>query len=137
MEAICVRGCPWRIYGSLMQNETTFIIKTFVDEHKCCRSMKNRQATVEWLVNYYMKSFRRNPDWEVKHMALCIPLPRAKCYRVRTTALERLHGSVEEHYALLGPYLAELRKAKKLATLTTEYGFLHVNFIHVNFIHLL
>ncbi|WOL14554.1 hypothetical protein Cni_G23334 [Canna indica] len=116
MEVTCVRGCPWRIYDNLMQNETTFIIKTFVDEHKCCRSMENRQATVEWLANYYMKSFRRNSDWGVKHMTLdfqskfFISLPRAKCYRVRTAALERLGGSVEEHYALLGSYLAELLK---------------------------
>ncbi|WOL13715.1 hypothetical protein Cni_G22493 [Canna indica] len=121
MEAICVTGCPWRIYGSLMQNQTTFIIKTFVDEHKCCRSKKNRQATVEWLANYYMESFERNLDWKVKHMALdfqskfFIPLPRAKCYRVRTTSLERLRGSVEEHYALLGSYLAELRKVNPIS----------------------
>ncbi|WOK92801.1 hypothetical protein Cni_G01493 [Canna indica] len=116
MEAISVRGCPWRIYGSLMQNQTTFIIKSFVDEHKCCRSMKKRQATIESLANYYMECFRRNPDWKVKHMALnfqskfFISLPRSKCYRVRTASLERLRGSMEEHYALLGPYLAELRK---------------------------
>ncbi|WOK97158.1 hypothetical protein Cni_G05866 [Canna indica] len=79
--------------------------------------MKNRQTTVEWLANYYMESFRRNPDWEVKHMALdfqskfFIPLPRAKCYRVRTIALKRLRDYVEKYYALLWPYLAELRKA--------------------------
>ncbi|WOL04557.1 hypothetical protein Cni_G13278 [Canna indica] len=60
--------------------------------------MKNRQATVEWLSNYYMESFKE------------IQIREAKCYRVITVALERLRGSVEEHYALLGPYLAELRK---------------------------
>ncbi|WOL10605.1 hypothetical protein Cni_G19364 [Canna indica] len=39
-----------------------------------------------------------------------IPIARAKWYRVRSYALEKLRGSVEDHYALLGPYLAELRK---------------------------
>ncbi|WOL05149.1 hypothetical protein Cni_G13875 [Canna indica] len=39
-----------------------------------------------------------------------IPLPRAKCCKVRSAILERLRGSLEDHYALLDPYLAELRK---------------------------
>ncbi|WOL04988.1 hypothetical protein Cni_G13711 [Canna indica] len=123
MEAKCVpcevgsqMHCPWRIYGSWKPGETTFIINSYVKEHKCSRSMTNRQATVEWLTNYYMEQFRQNPSWDVKLMVMdfeskfYIPIARAKWYRVRSYALEKLRGSVEDHYALLGPYLAELRK---------------------------
>ncbi|WOL14218.1 hypothetical protein Cni_G22998 [Canna indica] len=108
--------CLWRIYGSWKPGEITFIIKSYVNEHKCSRSMTNRQATVEWLANYYMEQFKQNPSWDVKLMAIdfqfkfYISIARAKWYRVRSYALEKLRGSVEDRYALLGPYLAEPRK---------------------------
>ncbi|WOK94423.1 hypothetical protein Cni_G03125 [Canna indica] len=35
---------------------------------------------------------------------------RTKWYRVRSAALEKLRGSVEDHYALLGPYVSELKR---------------------------
>ncbi|WOL08534.1 hypothetical protein Cni_G17287 [Canna indica] len=123
VEAKCVsRGvrsqmhCPWGIYRNWKSGETTFLIKSYVKEHKCSRCMKNRQATVEWLANYYMEQFRQNPSCDVKLMAMdfqskfYISIARAKWYRVRSYTLEKLRGSVEDHYALLGSYLAELRK---------------------------
>ncbi|WOL19530.1 hypothetical protein Cni_G28328 [Canna indica] len=122
MKAKCVKDCPWKIYGSYKQNETAFIVKTYIDEHRCSRSMRNRQTTTEWLVNYYMNTFRRNSNWDVKQMVadfqskFFIPLPRAKCYRVRLVVLKRLCGSLNDHYALLGPYLAELRKVNSRST---------------------
>ncbi|WOL08016.1 hypothetical protein Cni_G16768 [Canna indica] len=132
IEAKCVpRGvgsqmhCPWRIYGSWNPGETIFIIKSYMKEHKCSRSMTNRQTTVEWLANYYMEQFRQNPSWDVKLMAMdfqskfYIPIARAKWYRVRSYALEKLRGSVEDHYALLGPYLAELRKKNPASLFNT------------------
>ncbi|WOL05379.1 hypothetical protein Cni_G14107 [Canna indica] len=116
MEAKCMGSCPWRIYGSWKQHEATFIIKSYEKIHKCSRSMSNRQTTVEWLSNYCLENFRSNPSWDVKLMSqdfqskFFITLPKAKWYRVRSAALEKLRGSVEDHYTLLGPYVSELKR---------------------------
>lgn len=48
-------GCTWRLYGSLMQDEHTFLIKTLVKEHKCFRSLRNRQAISEWIAKEYLE----------------------------------------------------------------------------------
>ncbi|WOL20256.1 hypothetical protein Cni_G29060 [Canna indica] len=115
MEAQCAMGCPWRIFASWMKRVMTFMIKSYNSEHKCSRNMRNRQATVSWIANYYLEIFRRNPNWSVQEMEkdfqakFYISIGRMKAYRSKWKALRRLRGSVEDHYAMLGSYLAQLR----------------------------
>ncbi|WOL01448.1 hypothetical protein Cni_G10164 [Canna indica] len=115
-EAKCIMGCPWRIYASWLTNEKTLMVKAYTNEHSCSRNMRNRQATVSWIANYYLEKFRSNPNWGVEEMEkdllrkFYITIPRMKSYRAKWEALKRLRGSVEDHYALLGSYIAQLRK---------------------------
>ncbi|WOL16917.1 hypothetical protein Cni_G25705 [Canna indica] len=119
MEVVCVPGCPWKVYASWYQSELTFMIKNYISEHKCSRSLNNRQATVKWLAYYYMETFGNNPNWDVKLMdadfqsKFYFPIGKTKCYRVRAAALQGLRGSVEDHYGMLGPYIAELRRVNR------------------------
>ena len=39
------RGCGWEIFGSKMQRESTFQIKTLSDEHSCGRVFHNKSMT--------------------------------------------------------------------------------------------
>ncbi|WOL20551.1 hypothetical protein Cni_G29356 [Canna indica] len=89
MEAKDISGCPWRIYGSLMKRELTFMIKRYNSEHKCSRSMRNRQATKDWMAKYYLEKFRSNPNWSVDEMEkdllanFYISISRMKAYRTK------------------------------------------------------
>ncbi|WOK97619.1 hypothetical protein Cni_G06327 [Canna indica] len=115
MEAQCAMGCPWRIFASWMKRDMKFMIKSYNSEHKCSRNMRNRQATVSLIANYYLEIFRRNPNWSVQEMEkyfqvkFYISIGRMKAYRSKWEALRRLHGSIEDHYAMLGFYLTQLR----------------------------
>ena len=46
-------GYNWRLYGSMMKNEKTFIITTLMDLHTCYRVKHNRQVKV----NYFLFNF--------------------------------------------------------------------------------
>ncbi|WOL03985.1 hypothetical protein Cni_G12706 [Canna indica] len=115
METKCAMGCPWRIYGSWMKRDLTFIVKSYNDEHICSRNMTNRQATTRWMSKYYVEKFRRNTNWSVKEMEkdlltkFYLSISRMKAYRSKWEALRKLQGSIEEHYAMLGLYLEQLR----------------------------
>ena len=68
LEIRCVEKCPWKLYGSVINTEKTFAIKTLIPEHRCNREMKNRQATSTWIAQEYIQRFRRNPNCTVKDL---------------------------------------------------------------------
>lgn len=68
MEARCVRGCDWSLYGNWIQNEKTFVIKRVGYPHTCNRSLKNRQAIATWLAQEYMSKIRAKPTYLVAEM---------------------------------------------------------------------
>ncbi|XP_015571872.2 uncharacterized protein LOC107260890 [Ricinus communis] len=115
----CDKGCPWRLYGSMIKREHTFAIKTYVGEHRCPSEMKNRQATSEWIAKEYIHRFRRNANWSVKDLEddlldkFCVQVLRTKCYRAKWKALNMLKGFIQEHYAKLRGYKVELLRVDK------------------------
>lgn len=68
MIAKCVEGCGWRLYGSWIQNEKTFIIRGVGDPHSCNRSLTNKQATATWLAHEYMPKIRDRLTYSAAEM---------------------------------------------------------------------
>lgn len=58
MEAKCASGYDWRLYGSWVQDEKTFVIKRVGNPHSYNKSLTNRQATSTWLAREYMPKIR-------------------------------------------------------------------------------
>ncbi|KAL8527800.1 hypothetical protein ACS0TY_005578 [Phlomoides rotata] len=114
LEVICVEGCPFRLYASVIHREQVVCIKTLVDEHICTREMRNRQATAAWLAEEYMSMFETNPNWTPQQLkddafkTYVVDVHMQKCCRAKHMALTKLRGIVGEHYAQLRPYCAEL-----------------------------
>ena len=44
LDARCQDGCMWRLYGSMLRHEKTFVNKTLVDVHTCYRVQHNRHV---------------------------------------------------------------------------------------------
>ncbi|KAL8459216.1 hypothetical protein ACS0TY_036622 [Phlomoides rotata] len=114
LEVVCVEGCPFRLYASVIHREQVVCIKTLVHEHICTREMRNRQATAAWLAEEYMSMFETNPNWTPQQMkddafkTYDVDVHKQKCYRAKHMALTKLMGTVGEHYAQLRPYCVEL-----------------------------
>lgn len=114
LQVTCVHGCPFRLYASVIHSENNVAIKSLVNEHMCSREMRNRQATSNWLADEYMHKFKLNPNWsalELKDDAMdtyTLDVDRSKCYRAKHLALNKLRGTVAEHYGQLRQYCAEL-----------------------------
>jgi hypothetical protein len=59
-------GCPWRVYGSLVAGEMTFMIKSFNPTHRCTRQYKSSIVTSRWIANRMIHKFRVQPDYPLK-----------------------------------------------------------------------
>ncbi|XP_057780950.1 uncharacterized protein LOC130999441 isoform X2 [Salvia miltiorrhiza] len=114
MEANCTPPCKWRCYGSVVEANGAFLIKTMGEQHSCSRVMRNTQVTYDWIAKTYLNIFRVRPELKVKELKADL-LSRYKChvsnwklYAAKQKAIEELRGSVEAHYAKLRSYVLEL-----------------------------
>lgn len=112
MEAKCATNC----LGNLcyLEVENTFLL-CLRDEHKCLRSLRNREPIVEWIVRLYLDSFRRNSNWVVFEMLqnlqnrFNITNFKIKCYRAKWKTLLMLSELFKEYNNFLGSYIVDLR----------------------------
>ena len=44
VEVVCEKDCPWRMYASFDGKKEAFVVKTVIDDHRCSRAVRNRQA---------------------------------------------------------------------------------------------
>lgn len=55
IRAKCIKpNCPWLIYASNDTITKYFMVKTYVDEHNCQVSFKNKKVTAKWLATNYL-----------------------------------------------------------------------------------
>ncbi|XP_039169472.1 uncharacterized protein LOC120293792 [Eucalyptus grandis] len=126
MEAKCASGCGWRLYGSWVQAEKTFVIKRVGSLHSCNRSLTNRQATSTWLAREYMPKIRARLTYSATEMQtdarerFALILNKKKCYRAIWTALSHIRGPIGKQYDMLRSYLEELKRVSKNGTFMME-----------------
>ncbi|XP_062112870.1 uncharacterized protein LOC133824026 [Humulus lupulus] len=79
-----------------IDDSSTFVIKTYVGEHRCSRKPHNRFATSKWLSKKYLNEFKSNDKW----------------------------STYEEQYAALWDYAEEIKYTNKGSTVEflTESG---------------
>lgn len=51
IKAICISPCPWSVYASIERNNNTFMIKTYMPNHKCYRVSRNSMANSKLLAS--------------------------------------------------------------------------------------
>ncbi|XP_057803630.1 uncharacterized protein LOC131018964 [Salvia miltiorrhiza] len=116
VKAICEKECPWKLYASTLTREPTCVIKTYVGEHDCVRPLHNRQATSGWIAEQMFEHIKSNPLMRAQEIQLLLRkkyntrVELLQCYRAKDTALKKLRGTLEEHYAKLRSYISELQK---------------------------
>lgn len=113
--ATCIKGCPFRLYGSWDSRIASFIIKTVNDQHTCNRNMEsNRQLKTRWVARQLLEVFKARPHWpaaeiiETVRRAYKVIIKRHFAYMVKYHAHRMLHGSMKDHYNKVGSYLGAL-----------------------------
>ncbi|KAK3028593.1 hypothetical protein RJ639_038383 [Escallonia herrerae] len=62
IKVVC-KECPWFVYASIRQNDTTWKIKFVQKEHTCGRSFDLHYVNSSWLAKKYVDKFMANPKW--------------------------------------------------------------------------
>ncbi|KAL6569678.1 hypothetical protein OROMI_014192 [Orobanche minor] len=119
----CKQGCPFFLYASWHHKEACLMLRTVHIKHTCVRDMqRNCLLTSKWLAKEYLGRLKDNPQWAVKDIMDSVRrrygviIQKWIAYKVKSTALKMLHGSMKQHYAKVGRYTEELRRSNKGGT---------------------
>ncbi|KAH7861554.1 hypothetical protein Vadar_027697 [Vaccinium darrowii] len=97
-------------YFLMVDNTTTFQIKTITGEHVCARKYQNRWASAEWLAKKYLDKLIDDPDWKVTVMqsdvkrARMLDVLESHIYRAKRKAELIVEGDYGEQYFRLWDY---------------------------------
>nr|KAJ0213488.1 hypothetical protein LSAT_V11C400185940 [Lactuca sativa] len=103
------------VYVAWKYNERTFQIKPICDIYLCARNFNfGTLVSCNWLAKHYLKDIIMKPDMtltEMKEYVLrmfSVNVSKGQCHRARTKAREMIKGKLEEHYAKVWDYAAEI-----------------------------
>ncbi|XP_055962319.1 uncharacterized protein LOC130015693 [Mercurialis annua] len=134
-------GFEWHILASKIGATGDFMVKTYVPQHKCFRAFKIREATQNFLVDYFRDritsfSYLKSKELKAREMReLKIDVTDIKCKRVKRILLEDLEGDYLEEYGLLWDYREELLATNPGTTIdlltdgnTNQFGAIYICF---------
>ena len=55
------KGCKWRLHASVLDDEKTFMIKSYHGGHRCVRKTDYHEADYNWLASKILNHLRENP----------------------------------------------------------------------------
>ncbi|KAK8540850.1 hypothetical protein V6N13_038593 [Hibiscus sabdariffa] len=111
------RGCPFRIYASFDKGDSCFKIKTFISEHECSITFKNKRANYLLVGKHFLSKIRIVPNLklvEIKRLAkeeLKVELHKHTCMKAKSWCLEQIRGRLGYEFSRLYDYVGALRDA--------------------------
>jgi hypothetical protein len=57
------KGFPWRVYGSLVTGEMTFMLRSLNPKHRCTRCSKSSIVTSRWIADRMVHKFKTQPNY--------------------------------------------------------------------------
>ncbi|KAK8481503.1 hypothetical protein V6N11_046113 [Hibiscus sabdariffa] len=115
VKCIASAKCPWRIYASTNRQTRYIQVKTFINEHNCPMSFKNKMVSMKVIAEHFEDTIKDHPKMKIKEIQrriqseLHVNVPNARCRRAKSLVTSRLAGSCKEEFALLWDYADELR----------------------------
>ncbi|KAL2900866.1 Midasin [Bienertia sinuspersici] len=113
----CLKGCPFKLYGSWDTRRGTFVLKSVVGEHTCSRNMeRNKQLKSSWVASQLLELFKARPHIPAKEIQELIRrgfrcvVKKGFAYKVKYYAHQQLHGSMKAHYNKLGNYIQAIKE---------------------------
>ncbi|KAK8669521.1 hypothetical protein V6N13_106949 [Hibiscus sabdariffa] len=115
VKCIASAKCPWRIYASTNRQTRCIQVKTFINEHNCPVSFKNKMVSMKVIDEHFEDTIKDHPKMKIKEIQrriqseLHVNVLNARCRRAKSLVTSRLAGSCKEEFALLWDYADELR----------------------------
>ncbi|XP_023744459.1 uncharacterized protein LOC111892634 [Lactuca sativa] len=119
--------CPFRLWASWMSNERTLQIKSLETNHTCARIFHGGSlVTYKWIAKHFTKEILEDPTISTRKMQADIETnfnlkaSTGQCKRAKRFALEEIEGCLEDHYAKLWSYAAELKRSNPGSTIKLD-----------------
>ncbi|KAK1370580.1 hypothetical protein POM88_036672 [Heracleum sosnowskyi] len=114
LQAKCRDNCKWELWASRLQNDEAYQVKTYQREHNCIIVSKQRMVKANWLAKEFGNIIRSNTRWKLKEFAAAInakfkmQCTLNQCWWAKKIAMAELESVLNEHYARLWDYGAEV-----------------------------
>ncbi|KAJ9566968.1 hypothetical protein OSB04_002934 [Centaurea solstitialis] len=118
--------CPWVLYISTVKDDKSWVVKTYIDTHKCLQSRNVRQCTATFLSKLVEETIVPNPEIPLKALAeglekkYRLGVSNMKAYRAKQIAMKKVVGDYAEQYAKLRDYGLELQKSNPNTTVKLQ-----------------
>nr|KAJ0220444.1 hypothetical protein LSAT_V11C200094290 [Lactuca sativa] len=102
--------CPWVVLISRSDEESDWMVKTLVHEHRCVQSRSIKACTSKFLATTILQQVEGNPTIPVKALRVELQktyevgMSRMKVFRAKQLAHKHVHGDYEKQYSLLRDY---------------------------------
>ncbi|PRQ20047.1 putative transcription factor interactor and regulator CCHC(Zn) family [Rosa chinensis] len=134
VRAICrAQDCPFELYASRMQHESSVQIKTYEHEHNCSRKFESCMLSAKYLTKRFMERIKLNTGWKTESLAqtmsseVRVKVSKQMAYRVKKAAILALEGTIKEQYARLRDYGNELKRVDPSTTIDIKCDFNNSN----------
>ncbi|XP_062019055.1 uncharacterized protein LOC133735674 [Rosa rugosa] len=125
LRVVCKENnCPFELFASKMQHESTLMIKRYNPMHNCYRKFNNSMVRQKYLTTKFKDQIALNeaikPENLAKTMSASIRagVSKSMVYRAKRAALlEVEEGGIKEQYARLADYGKELQRADPETTI--------------------
>ncbi|PWA44691.1 transposase, MuDR, MULE transposase domain protein [Artemisia annua] len=117
--------CPWILYIS-KGDKGKWVVKTFIDEHKCLQSRKIKHCTSTFLSKHITDIITNNPEipilavQEQLQKKFHVGVSRTKAFRAKAKAQKIMKGDAQNQYALLRDYVIELQRCNPDTTVKID-----------------
>ncbi|CAI9260848.1 unnamed protein product [Lactuca saligna] len=118
--------CPWVVLIFRSDEESDWMVKTLVHEHRCVQSRFIKACTSKFLATTILQQVEGNPTIPVK--ALRVELQKIyevgmsimKVFRAKQLAQKHVYGDYEKQYSLLRDYVLELQQCNPGTTVKID-----------------
>ncbi|XP_024162805.1 uncharacterized protein LOC112169929 isoform X2 [Rosa chinensis] len=122
-------NCPFQLFASKMQHESTLMVKSYDPVHKCTRKFNNSMVKQKYLTSKFKDQIALNESWKPESLAKTMSasirarVSKSMAYRAKRAALLEVEGSIIEQYARLRDYGRELQRADPSTTINIKCAF--------------
>jgi hypothetical protein len=121
-------SCPWTLHVSKVGNDEPWMVKTFIEEHKCLKTRDLRQANSTFLSQHISDLVTSNPDisgealQDILSKKFEISVTKMAAYRAKDKAVKRLRGDFNAQFGLLQDYILELQNRNPNTTVKLDFA---------------
>ncbi|KAJ9553175.1 hypothetical protein OSB04_017220 [Centaurea solstitialis] len=121
-----IPDCPWVLHISKGVNKHSWMVKTYVDTHKCLQTREMRACTATFLSQEIEETLMANPEIPIKNLQVTLEqkyennISHMKSFRAKQIAMKKLMGDYGQQYIVLRDYICELLRTNPGTTVKLD-----------------